>query len=228
MADGPHPPALPHRGASSSLSFSGLLGRWPFHPCHLTTTQHRACFVSRQQQREFQVDKALEMLHTALAWRGSRCVYACIPRGRWLLADPRAHPTTPTGSRTRCGRAWRRCSSRGRRARSTTRARTAGAGERASERGPCPGPCVLTGLTTLPCHKHKPNSPVVIFNNSVNNSNDPRAQMRYLAFNLETALRKARVSELQRPTSPPRPQTSDAHRPSFPSPHARRPTARPT
>lgn len=37
--------------------------------------------------------------------------------------------------------------------------------------------------------------PVVIFNNSVNNSNDPRAQMRYLAFNLETALRKARAAE---------------------------------
>lgn len=35
--------------------------------------------------------------------------------------------------------------------------------------------------------------PVVIFNNSVNNSNDPRAQMRYLAFNLEMALRKARA-----------------------------------
>jgi hypothetical protein len=39
--------------------------------------------------------------------------------------------------------------------------------------------------------------PVVIFNNSVNNSNDPRAQMRYLAFNLETALRKARVRLLR-------------------------------
>ncbi len=40
--------------------------------------------------------------------------------------------------------------------------------------------------------------PVVIFNNSVNNSNDPAQQMRYLAFNLEMALRKARVRALRR------------------------------
>lgn len=84
------------------------------------------------------MDKALEMLHTALAWRGSREPDTL----RASMAEMQHQGQTGKIYNAGTDR-WGR--------------------------------------------------PVVIFNNSVNNSNDPRAQMRYLAFNLETALRKARV-----------------------------------
>lgn len=107
------------------------------------------------------MDKALEMLQTALAWRASRephTLRASMQEMQFQVGE------TGGGTREQMdnpdGRYF------------TKQGQT--------------GKIYLAGTDRW-------GRPVVIFNNSVNNSNDPRAQMRYLAFNLETALRQARV-----------------------------------